>query len=75
MNEPIICHKELLFYMLGKKGRVHRVLEEMLVQAQSHTHTLSLKNHIVMAHTKLLLWDLYHHVLALDISTNPYLDG
>lgn len=42
---------------------------------QSHTHTLSFKNHIVMGHTKLLLWDWYHHVLALDTSTDPFLDG
>lgn len=40
---------------------------------QSHTHTLRLKNHMAMGHTKPLLWDLYHHVLALDISSKTLL--
>lgn len=41
MKKPIICHKDGLFSMLEKKGRVHMVPEEMLVQAHRviHPHT------------------------------------
>lgn len=41
MKEPLICHRDVLFYMLGEKGRVHMVPEEMLVQAHGVTPTHS----------------------------------
>lgn len=61
-----------LLYARGKGKSSHGSRGDAGTGTRSHTHTLSFKNHTVMGHTKLLLRDLYHHILALDITTNPY---
>lgn len=67
-----MSQERVILYAREKGKSSHGSRGDAGTRTRSHTHTLSFKNHNVMGHTKLLLRDLYHHILALDISTNPY---
>lgn len=70
-----MSQRRVILYAMEKRRSSQGSGEDAGTGTPSHTHTLSFKNHIVMGHTKVLLRDLDHHVLALDISTNLDLDG
>lgn len=64
MKEPIICHKGVLFYMLGEMGRVDTAPERCKQKHTRVTPTHSASKTTLSRANKVIVWDLYHHVLA-----------